>query len=610
MIEKISPLGYKTAKEFLDELKTKRDNAAWFAEGWIVNEKVEIKASDYSFTNFHLAKIRFTEPVFFEGVDLKEGIKFEGCTFEKNLTFNNCRNSGYNIGFSLEGAAIQVNNCTIDQFTSVQGTVFESGILISNESKIGSIIFRNFKTTAARIGLSIKDSLVQKSVDVISTEIVGSLIIENSTIIGKVRIDQLTTSSLSLSKSTFKDDIFISGGLFKAGISISKSEFEDDLNFDYVKIPSALTIRESNFNQLFTIDMKDDTTVRVGAIKEIYLSQCTVGRSFILNGFNESIPKTQIIYSPEIKGTFRFMSCHFNECLLSGDNHSGNFIFNSCAFIKLEFNNLFNYGNISLASCAAERGLKNSEIVVMNSDLGNAHFYNFSFLSFSRTVIIDSVISSIQGVAVSWFDNDQLQLGAGDRLRKRRREVYRQLKANSEKFGDKIQALDFRAEELKSHQRFVKLILIVQFKKFFKRKRIQRGRMLSKVEESFWSNLGAYVSLLLSATNDYGRNWLKPASIIVVFTFLAYPFYVISTSNRLGYKISLTSDSLELTITEFFMNSRLIPQLFNPTRSLIRMYDQGTVIGTELYWLDGFHKIVLAFFLFQIISAFRKYIGK
>jgi hypothetical protein len=58
---------------------------------------------------------------------------------------------------------------------------------------------------------------------------------------------------------------------------------------------------------------------------------------------------------------------------------------------------------------------------------------------------------------------------------------------------------------------------------------------------------------------------------------------------------------------KYKLYANTIPELFNPTRRMDLLYLNPENLGALRFW-DGFHRIFLAFFIFQIVSAFRKFV--
>jgi hypothetical protein len=163
-----------------------------------------------------------------------------------------------------------------------------------------------------------------------------------------------------------------------------------------------------------------------------------------------------------------------------------------------------------------------------------------------------------------------------------KREVYRQLKQLTDKQGDRIQSLDFQAEEFKAYKK-----LLQQTKSWWHKDR--------------WI-------LRLSQTNNFGLNWSKPFWWILGLTIVFYPLMVIEASPKLDWIPATSYKDVKNTCDELIKYLNIIPQLFNPTRSLDKLFPKIENLSFCVHLLDILQRLALAFFSVQIVSAFRKYV--
>ncbi|WP_170252661.1 hypothetical protein, partial [Adhaeribacter aerolatus] len=342
----------------------------------------------------------------------------------------------------------------------------------------------------------------------------------------------------------------------------------------------------SEFKKNLLIEIEDYTNDRIGTIGDLYISDTKFGNGFILKGANKIINTLHLKASPILAGTVLFDGCLFNKVKISGDNHKGNIIFTSSKFESVSFNHFSNYGNILFSSCEAI-SKENSELRIWFSNLGKGQFFNFSFDSFSKVAIFDSQLSEIITTGVTWFSDEKLIVESYPRqdFYIKKREVFRQLKQSSEKQGDKIQALEFQALELKAFKQSI------------------------KTKEHFFKN--DRMILLLSQTNDFGLNWRKPLYWVTGITTLFFILIAIDISPELEWLPARSLPDITTTIQCISDKLFIFPQLFNPARSINRMFDGMKIkieLTASLYFLDALHRIILAFFIVQIVSAFRKYV--
>ena len=209
---------------------------------------------------------------------------------------------------------------------------------------------------------------------------------------------------------------------------------------------------------------------------------------------------------------------------------------------------------------------------------------NSSLEKFKKVTIINSNLINLITSNVKWFkkiDNPNDEKNQ-EFITSNSKEVYRQLKHSLEKQGSKIDALKFKTLEMKEYKKELAI------KKSSKSDRI---------------------ILWLSQSNNYGTNWLKPISIALGITLLAYILIIIGVSRKLSFNFNFSEESFKLTFTELGTHSCTFFQLLNPTHYLNRVFPNPSYeLGVFVYFIDYLLKIMLAYLIFQTITAFRKFI--
>ncbi len=238
------------------------------------------------------------------------------------------------------------------------------------------------------------------------------------------------------------------------------------------------------------------------------------------------------------------------------------------------------------------------ELRIENSNLGNTEFYDFDFSIYPVVRIVDSRIDNIFGFGVEWFEEKQLQVDEEEtsnlKILSQKREIYRQLKLAAEKQSDKITSLFFKAREIHLHKAVLK----------YKKQSTPSSRQ-SKINHWFQKN-SDIASINLGYTNNHGQNWINPLLWIIGITLAFYPILMILSDPGITFAWSWTPEGWRLFWEKFSEHSNAIPQLFNPARRLSDLFENTN--SFRLHFLDGLHRIVLAFFIFQIVSAFRKFV--
>ncbi len=117
--------------------------------------------------------------------------------------------------------------------------------------------------------------------------------------------------------------------------------------------------------------------------------------------------------------------------------------------------------------------------------------------------------------------------------------------------------------------------------------------------------------LLLGNTNDFGQNWLKPFKYLLLSTAFFYCLIISSTFTHIDFTFN---PKIWVNPFKYILdanNLRVFPQLLNPTFSIFKIKQFELIdISFWAYLFDLLHKIILSFFIYQLITAFRKYGGK
>ncbi|WP_338814185.1 hypothetical protein V9L05_02030 [Bernardetia sp. Wsw4-3y2] len=170
------------------------------------------------------------------------------------------------------------------------------------------------------------------------------------------------------------------------------------------------------------------------------------------------------------------------------------------------------------------------------------------------------------------------------------REIYRQIRFVLERQGDKIASLKFKSVEMETH----------------------KNEVINRFQYKWYHDLQDKIILLSGWTNDFGRSWFKPVRLMIPITIFFYFLIITGVSNKLSYCPNLFSiQSWYITLCEYCNYINIMPQLLDPTHSLSRIFidNKYITIGFWAYFFDYFYKVILAFFIFQVISAFRKYVS-
>ncbi|MBP7556116.1 MAG: hypothetical protein KA821_07635 [Chitinophagaceae bacterium] len=224
-----------------------------------------------------------------------------------------------------------------------------------------------------------------------------------------------------------------------------------------------------------------------------------------------------------------------------------------------------NYGNLKISGLSplTDQAL----LVIKNSLIGKAQIDNCDFSSFNRIIIASSNIIDIIPVNIMWCSTLNLQSSNIDAVK----ENYRQLKLVASKNGDLEKKLAFEKQEMRL------------FLDIIKRK---KGHFGDK-----------FILFTNFYSNNFGLSWLRAfywlfGSTIIWYTTIKY------LSDQTKFDKGLILDE----IGKFLL-------FLNPIHYFERIfgYDPISQGSNGTMFFDAVSRIFGAYFIYQFVSAFRKY---
>ena len=568
------------ASQFIDEITQAGNEIKIYNE--TITDCVDIR-KDITAVGVFIENCVFEDDVVFEDADLNCGIKFINCVFKKYLAFNDCKTTKYNQRFNFYGHHIVFSNTKIYGLYFNGENNFERGVEITNKSEIKRLQVRTI--TSSNGSFSINDSTIESQFDVSNCRFSSDLSVrENSIINAKVRFEYNITGSILFTQSTFNKDIHIWSGKTDQ-LTFNDGVFCDDLYIHAVPILSRLTIIGAEFKKSINFTLQDKTNNKVGTLSKVYIQSSKFGDRLKVKGSNDQIDDLEIIASEQMEGTLYFNSMNILKAKLTGNNYGCNVTFDHCDFNKLLFDFFHNHSTLSIISACPFNS--DSKITINHSHIGKTHFFNTSLNKFDKIVINNSVLIDIITANVEWFKDKNLNsdiLPSSDSYTQKK-EIYRQIKFALEKQGDRISSLQFKALEMKA----------------FKKESFAKVPWYKKI-----INTDRFI-LWVGQTNNFGQTWLRPTGLAILFSLFFHFLIVIGISDKLAYWPVFSYDSMSITWDEYVKYFYVFPQLMNPTHFIKRVFPEESGLCTAVYFYDYLLKITLAFFIFQIVSAFRKY---
>ncbi|PQA59146.1 hypothetical protein [Siphonobacter curvatus] len=454
-----------------------------------------------------------------------------------------------------------------------------------------------------RFGLDITKSKIQKRILIgnVNSEIKFS----ETDFEDNVNISSSLITKLHILSSSIKKNLFTEQCVITDRLSIVRSKIMEDgkisllnLNREENFLSASFTINHSTFanftiskNLFLLIKNWEKLSTWQGfkkydyiELKELNISKCNIEESIYIHGMTFSdilfkINKIEIQSSPNLKGQLNLSYLRCNSVSINGDNLSCYFLLRNIQFSTLELNSFFNFNKFQIIAC---QPLLDSEVRIINSSLGQTQFFSLNFALLKHVKIVNSIINEIIAINVTWFKKEQLitDYNTIDEEFKNKREVYRQLKYASEKQLDRIQSLKFLELEMENFKNEL---------------------------ECSESNLEDKIIMFSNSLNNYGQSWIKPCIYILCLTLIFW--FLIIITGYYNFNISYIFSKLDKNSIErnFGNNFKNYITMLNPLYKL-DIFKNNFENGILVNIIEFFHKGLLSFFLFQAITAFRKFV--
>ncbi len=590
-------------------------------------EDFEIGKEDYKAEFSRFYKFIFDCKVKFEDVDLLLGLNFEDCVFEYSTSLHNIEVHSSSESLVSSTKCLNFKKCIFKEIfilngrqTNIEGQlfftdcIFEKGIIISDiRLLLENLIF--------------KDCVINYKLDILNTKCSNDIKFENNKVQSRARLENINGSMLSfVGDNIFEDNIFVGNSKIKNGVIFNNGRFKNEIKFDSIETEgNGLTIIDSFFEKAFFVNIQTINNQLKQGISSFYLSDASFNNGFYVNGafdFMSDIPIiNEIIFdiSAKLRGDVVFRDIDVGILSISGYNTSVNISFERVFVNQLKITGFRNSAGLIFSNLVpshskwysdkAKKMLRGNALYVSDTNFGKAQFYQTHFNSFDTIVFHNVICTDISTSLVKWFTPAQLDRNELSSMRKTykkalktknkieisnavkslesayqsKKEIFRQLKYASQKQGDIPLSLEFLKWEMDYYRKIV---------------------CLKKPKN--WSEV---IILWSSQTNNYGQSWLKALGLFVVFSFLFYLPIGFFNSNTIDYsKFALSwsniLNNLRMIFYDNFYNWVL---LLNPVHNLKDLNENIKQAPSIIYVFDFLSRIVSSYFIFQIVSAFRKY---
>ncbi|GAA0882861.1 hypothetical protein GCM10009120_14580 [Sphingobacterium siyangense subsp. cladoniae] len=602
-------------------------------EKYLLNRLI---SNDVIFTNdnYKLKFLRldisdFKGNVTFKNTDLKCGIYFHKCTFYGDLKF--------------EGVQIDdFGNILHEPYESIifEDCKFYGEVIFSHNTTIlRDLIFRSGCTFYKRItvinilvkegSLYIEDCIFNNIIDIQRSNFSSMLSITNTKVSLIVRIVSVKSNSINFTGANDFQRGRIELCQVENGIIFNDGIFNGDWEINACGTrKQGVTLFSSQFKTSLMVNYQLNTVYswKLGAF---YIRECSFGNGMFVSGKNEELTSDKTIIdsidiklSTSMKGEINFQDLDVAKIKLSGVNTGCNIVFRNIDINQFEINTLTNSSGLILSyiNKSNSEWLDPQDSVkkidslfkIYESNLGKAHFHGMNLSNFREVIVSGSLISEISVSLMEWFTIDVLNktsLNEHEKFYRKslqennekltfhkkryfqraienKKDIFRQLKIIYQKQSDNPKALYFQRNEMCLHKEILDL-----------ERNVNIGDWLI-----FWSN---------KYSNDFGQNWIKAVIGLLTMSFLCYLPIAILTSPNLDQSRFMSSCSDLMDNVSAVLSFNQLKQWFvllNPAHRIGDLFDSSQHnISTLIYMIDFLSRIIVAYFVFQLVSAFRKY---
>lgn len=227
-------------------------------------------------------------------------------------------------------------------------------------------------------------------------------------------------------------------------------------------------------------------------------------------------------------------------------------------------------GRFELRSINKDKNIKAERFEIIESNLTGLSFNSCYFNTFKELSVKESKLDEIKCTATLWPTSVTSEEGKDKQFEIR--EACRQLKFAMANHHDKVSELQFHALEMGAYRQIVR----------------QKRFKFDSLDDRF--------SLWAGNSNKFGMKWSHPFGWIILSVILHYNFILLSQYQP---QALLKGYWTLFNWKDFFL-------LFNPTHKFSSLSVGETTWGWTVLW-DFLSKLWSAFFIYQIVAAFRKF---
>ncbi len=595
------------------------------------------------FLSFH--KVEFGMFVSVVKANLNLGLECVDCTFNGALKLEDVTVKGYDSTFPVDKLGVHFKNCTFKSLVIVRGQhmAIDRGLRFQDCTFEKGIAIEGLKISTDSLGF--KRCTIMETLDVFHVEASLGVSFSANKVECFTRLEHLTCGDLSFTKSNeFSDRLHISECAFRQGIIFNDGLFKEEVTLSLITTPeSGLAIIGSTFERAVILNFHSGEFRTQRGIRSFHIEDTEFKNGFYANGTETPLSDFPVLdfiripFSAELQGDITFRNFRLGLLELSGYNTGANLRLENILTNQIKINGLINDAGLILSGVRAshvdwaEDGSphrkRSNAVYISDSNFGKAQFYQLNFEEFETVSFHNIILTEVSTSLVRWPSPEKLdskrwskhleELKTAERALKdkqgdekeraerysqslrdskrgdfhRIRELYRQLKYITDKLGDRPLALEFQRNEMDYYRKTVAL-------------------QQPQTRAARWHNRGERFILWSSQSNSFGQNWLKPVALFAFFSLLTYlPIGFLSSTDidYAHFADSWQDIAVNLRVV-FWDNLKQWPQLLNPAHAIRQVVSDVDKFPGIIHFFDFLSRVVAAYFIFQIVSAFRKFI--
>lgn len=573
----------KIPGDWLERIYREEGHVLLDGEGAVFEGDLLINGKEASCKSISISNAEIAGVVHFTDFTFRVEIYLSNCRFNR-LEFSRCNFDGSR---HLMLLGLHVSGCTIRGAVEISNCSSTNTILQLQEIKTKYIDIRNNVFGGSNLRLHSLECCRFRFTDCIAKDVdLGKTTIAElpNDRVAELKIENNKFESLSIWESDIHN-CNVTGMQIVNGLAVIQSVFHSFSMTEPLSLYYA-SFLNGTFKERFHIGLGMHNREKTSCeLKGVTISDCKFHRYARIFG-NENYPaigNIVITGEEETKSMLELNKVVIDILDLNYQNSISTLMLEDIRVHTLRMSYLENKGKL-VFSGVVPWGVQPTWYIV-HSGTGNWNLNNCDLRGLKKLIIKNSDLSGLRYLSVNWFSPAVLgfNLPAEESLPGReakeaenRREAYRMLKEAAENQKDRIGSLQFQQEEMRAYEKFLKLT-----KPFYNPERIV-----------LWA----------SKSNDHGLNWWKP---VVLAGICSIPFFIAIV---IGGDPAISRNDLGTWAAwkQIFSHSEVFPQLLNPVHSMDKMFP-GAEVHWGTWWLDYMHRLLMAFFIVQTVSAFRKY---